>query len=238
MELSELYAGQGSVFIMIVGKSGRGKSTAIRNLPPDQTYLINVVGKHLPFLGANAKFREGQNMASISSASDIQFDMQKASKNPLINYIVIDDIQYVMASEFMAKAMIKGYDKFTQMAKNIWDILLLGSKLRAGLKVFVLAHEEETQSGERKMKTLGKLLDEKLTPEGMSTIVLYADAEGEKEKRHFFFTTQSDGYTNAKSPMKMFPLKIPNDLKLVADRIDEYYAGIPLEESKLNFSLT
>lgn len=237
MDLTELYANQGSVFIMIIGKSGRGKSASLRNLPPEETYLVNVVGKQLPFLGGSMKYRIGQNMSVASEAGSIQYDMQKASKDSKINYIVLDDIQYVMASEFMQKAMIKGYDKFTQMAKNIWDILLLGTKLRPGLKVFVLAHEEETQSGERKMKTLGKLLDEKLTPEGMSTIVLYADAEGEKDKRRFFFTTQSDGYTNAKSPMEMFPLRIPNDLKLVADRVDEYYSGVPLSESKLKFDL-
>jgi hypothetical protein len=120
-------------------------------------------------------------------------------------FIVIDDAQYIMATEFMDKAMVKGYDKFTLMARNIWEILVLSGKLRPDLKVFFLAHEEEMATGERKMKTLGKLLDDKITPEGLAAIVLYSDVIGNKDNREYVFTTQSDGYTNAKSPRGMFP---------------------------------
>jgi len=87
------------------------------------------------------------------------------------------------------------------------------------------------------MKTLGKLLDDKVTPEGLSTIVLWADVVGERDSRKYIFSTQSDGVTNAKSPFDMFPSQIPNDLNKVAQRIDEYYSGIPLKQSKINFTI-
>ena len=163
--------------------------------------------------------------------------MMEVGKNEKFDSLVIDDGQYIMATEFMSNAMVKGYDKFTLMAKNIWDVLSLATKLRGGLKVFFLTHEEETNTGERKMKTLGKLLDEKITPEGLSAIVLYGDVVNDEQKRTYYFSTQSDGYTNAKSPFDMFPQKIPNDLQLISQRIDEYYQGVELKDSKLNFSL-
>ena len=88
------------------------------------------------------------------------------------------------------------------------------------------------------MKTLGKLLEEKICPEGISAIVLFAETMlKENNLREYFFTTQTDGVTTAKSPMGMFPFKIPNDLKLVSDRIDEYYQGVKLKDSKISFNI-
>jgi hypothetical protein len=162
--------------------------------------------------------------------------MSQVSRDEKIENLIIDDAQYVMATEFMDKAMVKGYDKFTLMARSIWEILILATKLRSGLKVFFLAHEEETPT-ERKMKTLGKLLDDKITPEGISTIVLYSEVIGNQDKRTYIFSTQSDGYTNAKSPYDMFPPQIPNDFLLIGKRIDEYYRGVELKDSKLNFNI-
>ena len=162
--------------------------------------------------------------------------MKMASDNTSIDYIVIDDMQYIMATEFMDSTHIKGFDKWNDMAKHIWEILLLSSKLRPGLKIFLLTHEDD-DGRKRKMKTLGRLLDDKITPEGLVTIVLFAEVGGTREKRQYFFSTQSDGYTTAKSPYEMFPSKIPNDLKLVSDRIDEYYARIPINKSKLDMEV-
>ena len=87
------------------------------------------------------------------------------------------------------------------------------------------------------MKTLGKLLDDKITPEGLSTIVTYGDVMVEGGKRVYYFATQSDGTTNAKSPFGMFPDKIPNDIRKMSDRIDEYYQKVDLKHSKNNFDL-
>lgn len=232
----ELYKGLGSTLVLIIADSGAGKSTALRNLPPEHTFIFNVMGKLLPFPGAPVKYKIGLNMEHQPNATFIVDGMKTQAKKPEIDHIVIDDAQYIMATEFMQKAMIPGWEKFTIMAKNMWDILTTASYLRDGLKVFVLAHEDYTPGvvPKRKMKTLGKLLDDKITPEGLSTIVLFGGVTAE-EKPNYFFQTQSDGICVAKSPMGMFPLIIPNDLWLVSQRIDEYYRGVELKDSKLDF---
>lgn len=233
--IADSYApGGSSSLVMVIGKSGRGKTTSAENLPPEHTFIFNVMGKILPFMSAR-KYDELGHIAVGADGPGIRRQMQELSKNEQIKYIVLDDPQYIMATEFMDKAMVKGYDKFTLMARNIWEILVLSGKLRSDLTVFFLAHEEETASGERKMKTLGKLLDDKITPEGLATIVLYADVIGNKDNREYVFSTQSDGFTNAKSPRGMFPNVIPNDLYLVAKRMEEYYNGVPLSSSNLQF---
>jgi hypothetical protein len=233
-ERKDLYKGQGSTLVLVIAKSGRGKSASLRNLPEESSYIINVMGKPLPFPGAMKRFKVGENMSYLPDAITILSKMKEVSANAKFDRCIIDDGQYVMASEFMLKAMVKGYDKFTIMAKNIWEIMTQASLLRDGLKVYILTHEEETEK-ERKMKTLGKLLDDKITPEGLSTIVLFADVTTSGDGRQYVFQTQSDGITSAKSPMGMFPLTIANDLWLVDQRIDEYYQGVELKDSKIDF---
>ena len=235
-EALSIYKGQKSILIMVIGKSGRGKSTSLRNLDPKHTFIISVIGKPLRFPGG-MDYVVGENMVVQSNSDSVRRVMNEVNKDEQFTSIVIDDAQYLMATEFMDKAMVKGYDKFTLMARNIWEILVLSTKLRPGLKIYFLTHEEETNTGERKMKTLGRLLDDKITPEGLSTIVLYADVIGERDNRKYIFTTQSDGYTNAKSPFGMFPPQIPNDLDVVSRRIDEYYRKVPLDKSSINMDL-
>ena len=238
MDIKELYKGHGSISIMIIGESGRGKSTAIRNLPSESTFIINVMGKPLPFPGAFAKYKLGVNLAHIKSGPFIVEKMKEVSeKMPQIENLVIDDTQYIMATEFMEKVMVKGYDKFSIMAKNIWDIITTASLLRDGLKVYILCHEESNTDGGitiRQMKTLGKLLREKISPEGLCTIVLFSEVSMTDQGPTYFFRTMSDGITTAKNPMGMFPMDIPNDLWLVSQRIDEYYSGVTLDTSKLD----
>lgn len=211
-----------SRLILVIGKAGRGKSTAIRRMDPQTTFIINVLGKELPFAKAT-QYLEGENLLTTASGPTILREMQRVSQQQRFKDLVIDDLQYVMATEFMEKAFVKGYDKFTQMAKNIWDILRSASTLRSDLHVWALTHEDDSGT-ERKMKTLGRLLDEKLTPEGMATIVLFADVRvHDNGQRTYFFQTQSDGVTNAKSPIGLFPPYVPNDLQLLTQRIREYY---------------
>jgi len=223
-----------STLVLILSKSGRGKTTAIRNCDPERTVIVNVMGKQLPFPKANS-YVPSENLFNVSSATDVMRVMRAASENGEVDNLIIDDGQYIMATEFMQKASIKGFDKFTQMAKNIWDILILANKLRPGLKVYFLSHEEDGE--DRKMKTLGKLLSEKLTPEGMSSVVVYGDIVNEEGGNKYVFTTQSNGVTNAKSPMGMFPLIIPNDIDLMSKRIDEYYKGVELKDSEFKFEV-
>lgn len=223
-----------STLVGIVGQSGTGKSTSIETLDPKNTVIINVSNKPLPFKGWKSKFKEGKlsegaNYVSTDSASTIVQALKYISDNRKdVKHIVLDDLQYLMSFEFMAKAKEKGFEKFTDIGKNTFDVLNTGRQLRDDLKVFALYHEETTNENfnqKRKIKTIGKLLDDKITLEGLFTIVLFTEVKMEDDKLpHYYFVTQTDGVTTAKSPKGMFDeLHIPNDLNYVSTKIDEYY---------------
>ena len=134
---------------------------------------------------------------------------------------VIDDAQYLMAFESFDKVNETGYTKFTTMAKNYEDMLRhIQEETDPNVIVYVLQHIDKDEDGKVKAKTLGKMLDQQLTVEGLFSIVLLAQTDG---KRHYF-VTQSDGTNPCKSPMEMFDeIEIDNDLKMVDDTIREYY---------------
>lgn len=120
--------------------------------------------------------------------------------------------------------------KFTEMARHIYDVLDTARNLRAGLKVFVLTHDEVVKDGanqRRKMKTIGNLLDDKITLEGLFTYVLFTHVEKVvgQDQPNYYFITQTDGYTSAKSPKGCLPYKMPNDLSQVVKLIDDYNNG-------------
>jgi hypothetical protein len=226
--------------ILIVGQSGTGKSTSVSNLKPEETFIINVQGKDMPFKGYNKNYKkvditkgppkEG-NMLISDNPANIKGVVEYISTNrPEIKSIIIDDWQYAAANEFMRKADQKGYDKFTSIGKNIWMIAELPKNLqRDDLDIFYLTHSEQafddsTGSRYAKAKTVGKLVDNVITLEGMFTVVLFSDVEKTKEGIKHSFVTQNDGTTTAKSPLGMFSeLKIPNDLKVVKEKLNEYY---------------
>lgn len=229
-----MYKGLRSTLTFIIGKSGRGKSTAMRNLDPSKTFHINVMGKLLPFPKGLAWNQDNKNALITADAGQIVRVITDISRQGVFENVVIDDCQYIMATEFFDKALIKGYDKFASMGQHFWNILVLASKLRPGLKIYMLGHEDDT-GGERKLKTLGKMVEDKGSPEGLATIVLWAETRVESGKRIYYFDTQTDGITTAKSPFEMFPDRIDNDIDLVSKRIDEYYKGVSLKDSKLKF---
>jgi hypothetical protein len=235
MEKSEIYKGVGSIASLILAPSGFGKTRSIKNLPPEKTYIINTMGKALPFLGAASKYKLGVNMEYTDRGPKVVESIAMVSRKPEIEYLVIDDAHYIMTSEFMRTVLVKGYEKFAVMAQNMWNVLLGANKLRDGLKVFLLAHDEYGERGVRTMRTVGKLVEEKLVPESPFPIVLFGGVSREESSARYYFMTQSDGTNTAKSPEDMFPYLIPNDLMLISDRIDEYYAGVPLENSKVDF---
>jgi nicotinamide riboside kinase len=217
---------------LVIGDSGTGKSTSVETLNPEDTFIINVQGKPLPFKNKYTKTttpKEG-NLYVTDDAKIIKSLLQFISANrPEIKHVVIDDNQYASANEFMRRAEEKGFDKFTSIAKNIWSTAEVLKELRDDLIVFILHHSEEAtdSAGSRykKAKTIGKLVDDKITLEGMYTIVLYTDVQKNDDKQiEYKFVTQNTGNTTAKSPKGMFDeLYIPNDLKLVSDKINEYY---------------
>ena len=210
---------------LILGESGTGKTCSLRNLDPKKTFLVQPVRKPLPFRSAGWKevYRDadGQLHGNIF-VSDDPVEIVKALKfvPDNMDVIVIDDWQYVLANLFMAKRTIKGFDKFTEIAGAGFDLCHIASQLPNNKRVYILAHTTTDDFGNVKIKTLGKLLDDKIVPEGMFTTVLRTHVENGK----YSFQTHNGGSDTVKSPMGMFADDfIDNDLALVDQTIQEYY---------------
>jgi len=232
IDKKELYKGKNSQLVLVLGRSGMGKSTSLRNFPSEKTFVINIMKKPLPF-ARNVEWQEGKNQLGTADTSSIIRKMKDIDREGKFEYLIVDDLQYVMMTECMQKAHVAGWDKWTNMAKNIWDIFITATALRGDMKVFFLTHEDDN----RQMKSLGKLLKEQLTPEGLGTVTLYNEIMVHEGRKRYLFTTQSDGHTLAKSPMGMLPDPIVNDLFKVALRMDEYYKGIKLADSQIRFDI-
>jgi len=195
--------------VLIVGESGSGKSTSLRNFDPSEIGVFNVASKPLPF----RKKLPLMNGASYEAIA-------KSLSSPKLNKYVIDDSQYLLCFELFRTVNDVGYQKFTNMALNFYNLIqFIIYKTPPNVIVYFLHHAETTADGKVKAKTIGKMLDEKLTVEGLFSIVLYCQNDGITHK----FITQSDGKTTAKSPIDMFELEMDNDLKLVDTKIREYY---------------
>jgi hypothetical protein len=196
---------------LILGKSGSGKSTSLRNMVSTDTALIQVIKKPLPFKGAT----NWQPYVTDDHASIIG-----ASKKTKRKVIVIDDYQYVLANEFMRRSQEKGFEKFNDIGRHTWDVFDALLKLPDDVRVYILSHTEESEAGQIKMKTIGKMLDDKITLEGMVTICLRAVVQ---DGRHFF-ATRNNGSDTTKAPMGMFDDDlIDNDLAAVDAAICDYY---------------
>lgn len=226
--------------IAVVGKSGTGKSTSygqfpdigIKGLNPKETVVINVAGKDLPFRGwkklYTGKISEGGNYFENSDAAQIASAIQYISNSrPDIKNIVIDDSQYIMAFEFMRRAKENGYGKFADLGVNLGKVLDAAKNTRSDLKVYFLWHPEEEKETGFKMKTVGKMVDDYLTLEGLFTVILYTKVtKGNDNKVKYEFVTNHDGYYPSKSPIGMFKdLYVSNDLGVVSETIDKYNEG-------------
>lgn len=216
---------------LILGKSGTGKSYGIKNLDPSETFLINVLGKSLPFKGWKEKYTkwtkenpEGNTITTDNSITILK-TMQHISDNRLeIKTLIIDDMQYTLSNTFMRKHSTTGagsavFDLYNEIGDQAWNIFMMSMKLRDDLIVIFLSHSEESETGTTKFKSIGRMLDEKIVVEGMFSTVLETVIDDNK----FCFITQNNGRNTAKSPEDMFPEKIiDNDLKMVVDCINNY----------------
>lgn len=206
-----------AVIVAVMGESGTGKSTSLRNFKQGEASVVNVSKKPLPF----------RNTLSVLKTDNYQ-EIQAMIKRAQAKSIVIDDAQYLMAFEYMHRAKEKGFEKFTDIGANFFNLTQTAVTLPDDKIVYFLFHIERTKDGNEKCKTIGQLLDEKITLEGLFTIVLKTVVllDGNNQ-RQFCFATVNNGSDTVKTPMGMFtePL-IPNDLKVVDTVIREYY-GMP-----------
>lgn len=212
---------------LIIGESGTGKSTSLASLNPAETFIINVLDKPLPFKGYKKNYIQLTPDGKIGNyyASDDYFKLIKVIKHinenrPEIKNLIIDDWQYTMCNEFMRRATETGFTKFTEIGQHAWSIIRELTSCRADLYCFVLSHSDSDANGRMKCKSIGKMLDEKITIEGMFTVVLHTQIMDGAYR----FLTQNDGSYVAKSPAGMFEDKyIPNDLKYVKEKMHLYY---------------
>lgn len=207
-----------SIAAFILGESGTGKSTSLRNMNPADTLLIQSIRKPLPFRSSGWKHlaREGGNILVSDQSQTIIAALHK-TKRPII---VIDDFQYVLANEFMRRTDERGFDKFTDIGKHAWDILCAASSLPDHVRVYILSHTETSDSGRVKAKTIGRMLDEKITIEGMFSIVMRTCVINGQ----YLFSTKNNGSDTVKTPLGLFHADhIDNDLAEVDAAIVDYY---------------
>ena len=204
--------------VMILGESGSGKSTSLRNFKKGEVGVISVAGKPLPFRTEITPYNISRK--AKEKGTDRYTLIKSVIKNSSVNTFVIDDSQYLMAFDSFDRVKETGYGKFTDMAVSFEKLIeFCVNDIDDDKIVYFLHHCETTDTGKQKAKTIGKMLDNQLTLEGLFLIVLFCVTDGQSHK----FITQSDGTTTAKSPMEMFDIEIDNDLKFVDERIRKYY---------------
>lgn len=198
-----------AIITMVLGDSGAGKSASLRNFKKGEALVVGATNKPLPFKN---------NLETVYS--DNYAEVLKAIKETDCKVIVIDDSQYLMANEYMRRSSETGFQKFTDIGQHFWALMNNAANLPNDKTIYFLHHTELNANGKEKAKTIGKMLDEKITLEGLFTIVLLAECTDEGH----FFRTASNGNDTVKAPMGMFSqAKIDNDLKLVDKTIREFY---------------
>lgn len=207
--------------VLIYGKSGTGKSTSLENFGEKEIFLINVIGKRLPFR------KQFAYTVAIDDAEKIKRALAKCPD--YIKTIVIDDAGYLMTNQFMRghsgdKSGGNTFDLFNSIADNFWILINYIKTLPEDKIVYLTMHEDTNDYGEKRLRTIGKLLNEKVCIEGMCAVVLRSETMGGK----YQFVTQNEGNDISKSPKGMFPdIRIPNDLKAVDTAIREYWGLTP-----------
>jgi len=209
-----------SIAVLVLGSSGSGKSTSLRHLDPTKTLLIQCIKKPLPFRSAGWKTRITlKSEGNVIQTSD-PIVIEKCLRQSKTEIVVIDDYQAVMVNTLLDRSSEKGYDKFTDIAKSAWSIFQAAGDLAENRRVYIMAHTQTDDFGQTRMKTVGRMVDNTLVPEGYFTIVLRTNVINS----NYTFATQTNGQDCSKSPMGMFPdMHIPNDLATVDNTIAEFY---------------
>lgn len=215
-----------STSTMIIGESGTGKSASLRNMDPSDTLLIQAVKKPLPFRSKDWKYFDRENCPTGNIiVSDLSSEIVAAMNKTRKSVIVLDDFQYVMANEFMRRVTDvevgnSAFAKYNEIARHAWDILTASTNLTPNKRVYILSHTSTDEFGKTKIKTIGKLLDEKIVMEGLVTIVLRTTVINDQ----YLFRTKNNGNDTVKSPIDLFETEtVPNDLAAVDKAITEFY---------------
>jgi hypothetical protein len=210
-----------SVATLIIGESGTGKTSSLRKMDPTKTLLIQAIKKPLPFRADGWGFLSGTNQTGNIIVSDLHDHIIAVMNKTKRKVIVIDDWQYILANEFMRRTSETGFQKFTDIGRHAWDILNAAASLPDDVRVYLMAHSQADEHGNVRVKTIGKLLDEKITVEGMFTIVLRTLVSN----GNYLFRNQNNGQDTVKSPIGMFDEElIENDLSTVDSAICGYYS--------------
>lgn len=205
--------------VLIYGKSGSGKSRSLKGFGADEIVLVNVLGKPLPFKNSFKYITKCDDPATI---------MAGIAKLPEgVKTVVVDDFGYVMTNMFMRGHADVGtgnamFNFYNNIADVIWNFIsyISGPAVAHDVIVYLIMHEETAEDGTNKLKTIGKLLDQKVCIEGMVTVVLHSIIKGDQ----YVFLTQGNGLDIAKAPEEMFAEReIPNDLKAVDEAIRAYW---------------
>lgn len=203
-----------ATLVLIIGKSGSGKSASLRNFSAENVDVINVESKPLPFRN---------NFKTINT--DNYRELSKTIKNSKKKVIVVDDASYLLTNSFMRGHASQGggngmFNFYNQLADDFWKLITWLRSLDSEKIIYIIMHEQKNDFGDVKPKTVGKLLDDKVTIEGMFTIVLrsvYHDGG-------YYFRTHTDGFDVVKSPINMFTEdEVDNDLRMVDEKIRDFY---------------
>lgn len=198
-----------AIGVLILGESGTGKTYSAHNFKPDEVKILSVKKPILPFRG-------DYELVKTPTGDDIIRELKNTDKKR----IIIDDFQYILGVQMMKRISEKGWDKFNEIQKPYADVLDVIDELPDDVIVYINSHIQQDDTGKKKIKTIGKALDNYLTVEGLFMIVLGTLVVDGK----FYFTTQNNGSDTVKSPMGMFPsYAINNDLKYVDEKIRNYY---------------
>ena len=218
---------------MLLGKSGTGKSTSIKTLNPEETVVINVLNKRLPFKGSGSLYVENRNLFRVDTHEEMKRLLETCNSKNYIKNIILDDCIYIMRKEYFKRAKEAGYVKYTELAQHFQQIISTCEGMRADINIFIILHSEDIQSDKTtvgyKVSTIGQLLDNQYNPIEVVPMVLYSAIRfDDKGKPTYGFYTHAtmEGTVQipAKTPDGMFTEDfIPNDLGEVVKAMNEYY---------------
>ncbi len=215
--------------ILILGDSGTGKSTSLRNLDPTKTFIINILDKPLPFRG----YKTNYTKLSVDGLTGNYYETDDHdkimrviklinTKRPEITNLIIDDFGFTITNTFMRRAREKGYDKFTDIGRNAWELINSLRGLREDLNCIITMHVDIDVHGKCKPKTIGKMIDQTNMIEGSFTYVFQSLIVDYQYK----FITANDGQHMAKTPMGCFESEyVDNDLNEILNTIQNYNLG-------------